>query len=304
MEKIILFLTVLCCALTSCTKEKTDYEAEIDTIVPERSGFKEVTQFQSGAYTIRIDALGGNLYKGYNKVHVKISGQGQAPVSAATLLPIRNGGTAQAHSCPHSYQLTYNAGQGYFEGYMVFTEASDPLSRWDLHIGYTADQSYRVVQQVPVQEQDNKNLGMTSFTGRDGAQYILALIAPQKPKVAENELVAGLYRFDTPTAGATALFPDPAQFSYSEVQGYTILLDPRMPEPSMGNHSSPNNKDLLHGTDNLYHGVVNYTMTGNWTLNFILHNQQGDLVRGTVVPDDFTPGVVGVKSELHIDILF
>ena len=77
-----------------------------------------------------------------------------------------------------------------------------------------------------------------------------------------------------------------------------------MPEPSMGNHSSPNNKDLVQGDDGFYHGVVNYTMTGNWTLNFIFMNQNGKILKGTEVPKDFTPGVECKKSELFIDILF
>lgn len=72
----------------------------------------------------------------------------------------------------------------------------------------------------------------------------------------------------------------------------------------MGNHTSPNNQDLTQRDDGLYHGVVNYTMTGNWTLNFILVNQNGLIVKGTEVPTTFTPGVEGAKSELYIDILF
>jgi hypothetical protein len=45
-------------------------------------------------------------------------------------------------------------------------------------------------------------------------------------------------------------------------------------------------------------------MTGNWTLNFIMQNQVSKILKGTIVPTTFTPGVEGVKSELHIDILF
>lgn len=45
-------------------------------------------------------------------------------------------------------------------------------------------------------------------------------------------------------------------------------------------------------------------MTGNLTLNFIMMNYKGRILKGTKVPADFTPGVEGVKSELHIDILF
>ena len=128
-------------------------------------------------------------------------------------------------------------------------------------------------------------------------------MAPQKPRVAENALVAGIYKYNEPTEPA-GTFPDLAQFSYSEVSNYTLLLDPRMPEPSMGNHSSPNNVDLAQQADGLYYGTVNYTMTGEWTLNFILKNQTGGVIKGTEVSTEFTPGIEGARSELHIDILF
>lgn len=305
MEKTILFLTVLCCAFISCTKEKTDYEAEIDTIIPERDEFEQVTSFQNGPYTIHIEALGGHFYQGYNPIRVKVSAPGQPAVSTATLLPILSISDGQISSCPHRYELVYHAEADYFEGYAVFTHPSSATADWNLHIGLSAaDQQYNSKHQVSVQQQDNKNLNMTSFTGNDGEDYVIALVAPQKPKVAENKLTAGIYKFNRPTARPSVSSPDPALFSYSEAEGYTLQLDPRMPEPSMGNHTSPNNKDLVQGPDKLYHGVVNYTMTGNWTLNFILFNRQGRIIKGTVVPDDFTPGVEGAKSELHIDILF
>ena len=138
MEKIILFLTVLCCALSSCTKEKTDYEAEIDTIVPERIEFKEVTNFKSGSYTIHIEALGGQLYKGYNQIRLKIEAPDQPAPSTVTLLPILTDSQGKISSCPHRYEQSYQAEEGYFEGYVVFTEESRNTSHWDLHIGFTA----------------------------------------------------------------------------------------------------------------------------------------------------------------------
>src|SRR5690606_32607198 len=99
------------------------------------------------------------------------------------------------------------------------------------------------------------------FAVNDEEQYFMALAAPQRPKVAENQLIAGIYKYNQPTT-PVGNFPDPLQYSYSEVSNHTLLLDPRMPEPSMGNHSSPNNQDLMQMTDGLYYGVVNYTMTG------------------------------------------
>jgi len=299
--KNIFLLTALYFAVTACTLDKTDYLAEISTIVTEHNEFKEVAVINGDEYKVTLLALNGTLYKGYNEIRVQITNSrtdGSENISGATLLPVMSTADGSRASCPHRYDLIYIPDENYFSGYTVFTHESSISENWELNISYTiAGRSHTVKQSVSVQPQPNKNLNMTAFTGNDDERYIIALVSPQKPKVAENELVAGLYRF---TGNST----DSLQNAYSEVNGYTLQLDPRMPEPSMGNHSSPNNRDLTQGENGLYHGVVNYTMTGNWTLNFILLNQNGKIVKGTRVPLDFTPGVEGKKSELYIDILF
>ncbi|MFD2940109.1 hypothetical protein [Flavobacterium notoginsengisoli] len=306
MKSFNFLVIALLGVITSCTIDKTDYEAEIDSQVPEYYEFKEATSLTSGNYKISIEALNGTFYKGYNELHLKVvNAQNNQSISATdvTFLPIlsNNGSTS---SCPHDYNLAYDSTNKYFTGYSVFTNESAAGESWKLYVSFTVNnQKYEVNKEVSVEKQNNKNLNMTTFTGKDNEQYVIALIAPQKPKVAENPLVAGIYKYNKPV-NTTGTFPDPSQFSYAEVAGYTLKLDPRMPEPSMGNHSSPNNQDLTQQNDGLYHGVVNYTMTGNWTLNLILLNQNGLILKGTVVPTDFTPGVEGVKSELYIDTLF
>ncbi|MBD1425190.1 hypothetical protein [Sphingobacterium arenae] len=308
MNKIIFFLAAICFAVSSCTKEKTDYEAEIDITVPEYIAFKEATRIHAADHDISIEALNGTFYKGYNEIRLKIidrKTQKEVNATATTYLPILTEANGNILTCPHRYHLDYKTEGKYFSGYTVFTDKSNTTRNWELHITFTLDnQTYTAKQAVNVQEQTNKNLNATVFTGKDNEQYIIALVSPQKPQIGENELIAGIYRFNRPNNPASGDFPDPTQFSYTEVRDYTLKLDPRMPEPSMGNHSSPNNQDLTQRDDGLYHGVVNYTMTGNWTLNFILLNKQGDLLKGTEVPTDFTPGIEGVKSELYIDILF
>ncbi|MFP5436487.1 MAG: hypothetical protein ACLGH8_01735 [Bacteroidia bacterium] len=294
-------------AVTACTLDKTDYEAEIRTEVPEHYAFEETLSVNNGIYSISIQTLNGTFYKGYNEVHLTVTNtQTHQLLTAAnvTFLPIHTSAGGTITSCPYKYNLAYDATNGYYKGYVVFTDVSSATDNWKLYLGFTDNSQVTAVNSdITVEEQANKNLNMTAFTGNDGAQYIIALVAPQKPNVAENELVAGIYKYSEPDS-PTGTFPDPSQFSFDEVAGYTLKLDPRMPEPSMGNHTSPNNVDLTRHDDGLYYGVVNYTMTGNWTLNFILVNQSGFIVKGTEVPTTFTPGVQGVKSELFIDILF
>lgn len=308
MKKIFFSLIAAYLVITSCTKNKTDYETEISNSATEYNEFKNVATINSGTYIISIEALNGTLYTGYNEIRLKvINNQTKQPadISSVNFLPLMTGADGSIHSCPHQNKLTYKRDVNYFSGYAVFTNESSNNTAWKLHVGFSDDhQKYNIQEKITVQRQANKNLNVAAFTGKDGEQYIIALVAPQKPKVAENELVAGIYKFNKPTSAPLANFPDPSQFSYIEVKGYTLQLDPRMPEPSMGNHSSPNNKNLVQADDGLYHGVVNYTMTGNWTLNFIMLNESGKILKGTEVPKDFTPGVEGVKSELYIDILF
>lgn len=307
MKSFNFLVIALFLAITSCTIDKTDYEAETGSQVPESYEFKEAVSFTSDNYKITIDALNGTFYKGYNELHIKVLNtqtNQSVNTSDVTFLPIITNADGSKSSCPHEYKITYDATNKYYAGYSVFIGESTTTASWKLYLSFTADnQKYEINKDIAVQKQSNKNLNMTAFTGNDGEQYFIALISPQKPTVSENKLVAGIYKYNKPTTAA-GTFPDPTQFSYSEVMGFTLKLDPRMPEPSMGNHSSPNNKDLVQENDGLYHGVVNYTMTGNWTLNLIMMNQNGLILKGTVVPTDFTPGVEGVKSELYIDTLF
>ncbi|WP_409149787.1 hypothetical protein [Sphingobacterium sp. BS-2] len=307
MQKIIVIIS-LCLLFISCTKEKTDYEAEIGTEQPGQLEFKEAYSFEKNGLKVSVQALNGTLTKGYNELRLKVYNKdNNAEINSAALgfLPILNDAQGNQVSCPHRYQLVYNTAEKFYAAYAVFTELSSNENKWDLYLRLkVGNQEVLIKEPIMVKEQTNKNLNMVSFFGNDDEQYFIALLGPRAPKVAENNLQAGIYKYNKPSTPANGTFPDPTQFNYSEVKGFTLKLDPRMPEPSMGNHSSPNNKDLVQGEDGFYHGVVNYTMTGNWTLNFIFMNQNGKILKGTEVPKDFTPGVEGKKSELFIDILF
>lgn len=307
MQKIIVIIS-LCLLFISCTKEKTDYEAEIGTEQPGQLEFKEAYSFEKNGLKVSVQALNGTLTKGYNELRLKVYNKdNNAEINSAALgfLPILNDAQGKQVSCPHRYQLVYNSAEKFYAAYAVFTELSSSENKWDLYLRLkVGNQEVLIKEPIMVKEQTNKNLNMVSFFGNDDEQYFIALLGPRAPKVAENNLQAGIYKYNKPSTPANGTFPDPSQFNYSEVKGFTLKLDPRMPEPSMGNHSSPNNKDLVQGDDGFYHGVVNYTMTGNWTLNFIFMNQNGKILKGTEVSKDFTPGVEGKKSELFIDILF
>lgn len=306
MKCYTLFAITLLFALSSCTLDKTDYEDEINTVVPEYYDFKDVVSTTEGIYKIDIQALNGTLYKGYNEIRIRLTNTVTNEVldrANLTVMPVLTKANNTKVSYPHSAHWTYQDADQHYSGYAVFSSESN-TDDWTLRLLFKdKDQTFKVIQNVTINKQVNKNLNMTAFTGKDGMQYLIALKAPQKPKVSENQLIAGIYKSDF-ASDRDAILLDSISESYSEVSNYMLMLDPRMPEPSMGNHSSPNNQDLQQATDGWYYGKVNYTMTGNWTLNFMLLDQNGKIIQGTPVSTDFTPGVEGAKSVLHIDILF
>src|SRR5690554_6757570 len=179
MKKMIFFLTAVCFAVVSCTKEKTDYEAEIDTIVTEHNEFKEAATINSEGYKISIEALDGTFFKGYNEIRLKITNyptNEHVNASAVTFLPMMTHVDGSNISCPHQHDLEYRNDGKYFSGYSVFTGESNANRSWELYISFTvAGQTYTVKQTISVQEQTNKNLNMTAFTGKDNEQYFIAL---------------------------------------------------------------------------------------------------------------------------------
>ncbi|MCI2229526.1 hypothetical protein MC378_10140 [Polaribacter sp. MSW13] len=163
---IVIFVMV-----TSCTLEKTDYEAELTSEITEFIEFEEVTSIRSGDYTISIEALNGTLYKGYNEIHLKINNTQTGAVlenSDVTFLPIMTDASGNTVSCPHSYQLDFSTIEAYYLGYVVFTSESDATVDWELYIDFTHNnQKQSVNELITVEQQTNMNLNMTAFTGND-----------------------------------------------------------------------------------------------------------------------------------------
>jgi hypothetical protein len=108
-----------------------------------------------------------------------------------------------------------------------------------------------------------------SFTGMDDNQYVLTLLDPKKPQEGANLITAYIHR-------------QKEDESYALVKTFKLKIDPRM--PSMGNHASPNNVDLTWDDSNkVYHGTVNFSMTGYWKINLILLNEAGEIIQGNAV---------------------
>jgi hypothetical protein len=109
-----------------------------------------------------------------------------------------------------------------------------------------------------------------SVAALDGSgTYIVALVDPIAPQQGANPITAHVYRREDAN-------------TFPPVSGLTLKLDPRM--PGMGNHSSPNNVNLTwDDKEQIYSGIVNFSMTGYWRLNLILLNPTGETLYGNEV---------------------
>lgn len=300
MKIIHIFLIFIAIGFSSCTVEKTPFGNRLN--FTSRGELQEVGYFKKNNHLISIEAPDGEFLRGYNKIAVKIStSNDQDVISEVTFSPSHKDTEGNTKSAPHSPILTPSTKNKSFEGFAIFDTPKDYSvlnathsgikTPWDLVLTYKVNgTTYSLETNIEVLDTRNPNLNMTQFVGRDGKQYYIALTAPEVPKVAVNELIAGIW-------------VQQSDSTYTVANGYLLELDPRMPGEDMGNHSSPNNEDLRQGADGFYHGKVNYTMEGYWTLNFILKDATGQVIKGTQVSQRVQMGVFGEQSELHIDIL-
>lgn len=308
MNRLICICAVLTLTALSCTKDKTPYPLEsANEIINEE--FKELMSWQQDGYTLKLFTADTELRAGYNAVALSISDINGEPVEVVDelrIVPILTNSEKLRIVGPFGKDMLYDTQKSWYWADLFFLQRSENEDFWALQVDFKRDgKLFHSVQSVEVGKQKHKNLNYLQFVGNDSLSYFLALKSPKDPSIGENDIVAALYSCSKDGLAQSSSLPFISyNYAYTAADGYTLKIDPRMPEPSMGNHSSPNNKDLLQQADALYHGLVNYTMSGGWTLNYMLFNSKGLLIKGTQVPPDFTPGVPGVKSQLYMDILF
>ena len=266
--KIIHYISILLLVIfTSCS-------SDTDEIIPvnEVAGLVKIQSMENESHLVELYSSSGQLEQGYNKISLRIKDKtDQKYVTNASIqwTPIMHMETNQ-HSSPYSEVTKKPATESLYEGFIVFQMPENPTEYWKLTLDYTVNGvNYTVTDRIAVPASPRRRI--TVFTGTDGVRYILALIDPASPKVAINEMSMGVFRMEN-------------MMTFPVVNGYKVKIDPRM--PSMGNHGSPNNVDLMQSPeDNLYYGKLTLTMTGYWKINLQLENALGEVVKGEPVTD-------------------
>lgn len=272
---ILLLLTVI--FLNSCSEDNYQNTQQ------ELNGLELVNTVNQGDHQISLYTESGKLSVGFNEIYLKIESSNQQPISnyTATWTPIMQMHN-MSHSCPKSDIQFYPNFPGLSSGFIIFQMPSNTTESWEIQLSYQINQqTFNTTVPVEVLASDEQNV--SSFLGSDNQRYVLAKIDPKTPRVGMNNITTALFKMDN-------------MLQFSTVENYSIQLDPRM--PGMGNHSSPNNQDLLSIGNGFYSGNLSLTMTGYWKLNLILKDAENQIIKGEPVTEE------NESSSLYFELEF
>ena len=280
MKRLYIFLiAAMTVYLSACEKNTEGPEETIHSL-------KLVESYEGSNEHIEIYSQSKTLQVGYNKIWIKILDKAQenlVQVDQGFWRPVMHMPSMQ-HSSPHSSLVKSTDPDFTFEGYVVFTMASDEKSYWELLVEYTYNQnSVTETIGLKVNSLPKRHKNVQSFA-YENEEYTIALIDPKKPKMGSNIISAVLLKSSD-------------HEKYEEVNGWEIDLDPRM--PSMDNHDSPNNKNLTQKNDKgEYIGTLNLSMSGYWRLNLKIIDSHKNVVKGEKVTKE------NEKSSVYFELEF
>lgn len=279
MKYLRILSLVMVTILASCSSNnETQTTNELEGLTK----FKEIT---NTTHTIELYKNTSGLQQGYNAIAIKIKDKTTNQyIENATIswMPVMHM-TAMTHSCPKSAIEMSSADNSVYKGYIVFQMAQNSMEYWDLKINYAINgTSYTVTSVIDVPASLKQRI--STVTGSDNVKYIVAYVDPDAPKVGVNDMKALVFKMQD-------------MMNFPIVNNYKLKLDPRM--PSMGNHSSPNNVDLVQtAATGIYNGKLSLTMTGYWKINLQLINDSGTILKGEAITDAVT------ASSLYFEIEF
>lgn len=280
--KILKYTVLLLLAIISFSCSSDDYSSSIP--IDETSGLHKIQEIANDTHIIELFSSTGSLVQGYNHISFRIKDKktnNYITDAKIEWIPLMHMAMMQ-HSCPRS-QVEKKDKKTVYEGDIIFQMAQNETEYWELTIAYKINNvSYTATDKISVPASTKRTV--SSFMGSDGNNYVIAYIAPFSTKVALNDMAVGIYKMKD-------------MMTFEAVNNFKIKIDPRM--PSMGNHGSPNNTDLLQSeTNGFYKGKLSLTMTGYWRINLEVLNTDNEVLKGEPVTADNS------SSSLYFEIEF
>ncbi|WP_236002908.1 hypothetical protein [Luteirhabdus pelagi] len=277
-----IILIVLTLLITACSEDEENTQIEENPV----ADLILVEQIEANNHTIELYSEQDNFYVGYNEISLRVkdnTADDYFSNVSITWMPIMHM-TSMSHSCPKSdIETTQN--ETVSKGFMIFQMPGNSEEYWELTLNYEIEGvAYEASKIVEVVQKPDGMKNCISFVAADDSRYVLAWVAPKVPEVKVNDFIVALYKMEN-------------MITFSKVEDYTIMIDPRM--PGMGNHSSPNNEHLtFDSASEMYAGKLSLTMSGYWKINMKLLDAENSVLKGEDVTD------TNPESSLYLEIEF
>lgn len=287
-NKFLYICLIISFVFTACTTE------DIKTATPadEIAGLTRVDSLKQGDYTFYVFKKDTGYFKvGYNEVYLQLKNNATGKyVEDASLSwkPLMHMET-MSHACPYSAVTKVENTRTLYKGHFIFIMASDDMEYWEVKYDYIKGlDTLAEVSNRPYVVNPTGRLRYKRFKGSDAAYYYAVLVDPTESKVqvGSNDITAYLYK-------------QKDLYTFNPVTNFTIEIDPRMPDESMGNHTSPYNENLTYNkTTGIYKGKLNLTMTGYWKINLIVKDSANTVIKGDSIKGTTT------ASSLYFELEF
>lgn len=247
---------------SACTKEDNKIKDN------ETKNLKLTTTFDVDGYSLEIFTKSGDFKTGYNPIYFKIKDSTGIYIQDAIVewTPMMHM-MSMMHQCPKSDITKVTDAPDFYKGFLVFQMAGNDMEYWELTFDFTINAvTHHITKKINVAQ--NTQRVVQVFKGTDDKKYVVSLVEPSQPKIGQNTMQA-------------VLFQMVSMDEFTAVENFNIKIDPRM--PSMSNHSSPNNENLISKGNGLYEGKVNLTMTGLWNINLQVLNHENTVLKGEAI---------------------
>lgn len=278
--KYILVAAMAVATLFSCKKDD-DKPAPVPVPTPEalKTVAEAKTDDKEKAYTVRLQNTTGTFVMGYNDLTLSVldaSGK-EVALEAATFTPWMNmfkgdgkGGFIKevdfTHTCPHT---ALAKGGNVWKSQALFQMVTGPSGVWFGTITFkVAGKDYELKRlDFEVKPQTNKALGtvnrfkLFSETKPKGQAHLYALVAPESPKVGENEIALGIWKMES-------------MKNFPKVTDWTVEVSVKAKDGAEVLSTA-----TLRYERDFYRGKVSYPKAGAYTLSYTLKDAQGNAIQ-------------------------
>jgi hypothetical protein len=272
--KYITMAALAIVSVLSCSKKDDDKPTPPVPSTPPTQ-LKTVAETKVDTYTVRLQNTSGTFVMGYNDVTLSVtdaSGK-EVPVEEATFAPRmemykKEGENSKVvdftHTCPH----TALAKEGnVWKSQALFQMMTGTTGSWYGIVTFKVGGEEKRIDRLDfvVKPQTNKALGTVNrfvlFSGDKGQMHLYALVAPEAPKIGENELVLGVWKMES-------------RENFPKVIDLTIEVTVK----EKGN-TNPLSTTTLRYERDFYRGKISYPKAGTYILAYKLKDAQGQEIQ-------------------------